>query len=254
MSQKSPRAPQLDLETALDRARVILEKEKLNEIPVDSAAKALGYKSANNGAAMTALATLRYYGLIERTSPGRVQVAKDVQRYVLAPDQSIRRELLREWLHKPQIFADLIERYGSDLPSDSTMLYELVDERRFNPSSAEAVITVFRRSVDFVGPETYAPQEPGGATVRPAPDGADETRPDDSGLTAIEVPAPSAPPPPPREILDADHDRIPVRLSKGRRAWLEIPHLFLEEDKERLKAQIDAILVDPDDPSGSSNR
>jgi hypothetical protein len=42
-------------------------------------------------------------------------------------------------------------------------------------------------------------------------------------------------------------DRIPVRLSKGRKAWLIIPTPFYEADKARLKAQIDFLLTEETD-------
>lgn len=38
-------------------------------------------------------------------------------------------------------------------------------------------------------------------------------------------------------------DRIPVRLTGGRRAWLVIPTPFYSADKSRLKAQIDLLLT-----------
>jgi hypothetical protein len=43
------------------------------------------------------------------------------------------------------------------------------------------------------------------------------------------------------------HDRIPVRLAGGRRAWLLIPHEFREADKTRLKAQIDLLLTEDEE-------
>jgi hypothetical protein len=44
------------------------------------------------------------------------------------------------------------------------------------------------------------------------------------------------------ELPDDGTDKIPVRLSGGRRAWLIIPTPFFESDKARLKAQIDLLL------------
>ena len=46
---------------------------------------------------------------------------------------------------------------------------------------------------------------------------------------------------------DQGHDRIPVRLSGNRRAWLVIPEPFFEADKKRLKAQIDLLLTEDDE-------
>jgi hypothetical protein len=49
------------------------------------------------------------------------------------------------------------------------------------------------------------------------------------------------------EIENGQFDKIPVRLSGGRRAWLFIPDPFLQADKQRLKAQIDLILAQDDE-------
>jgi len=46
---------------------------------------------------------------------------------------------------------------------------------------------------------------------------------------------------------------VPVRLSGGRRAWLEIPSPFFVAGKRRLKAQIDLLLADDDDDEGDAD-
>ncbi|MNR68298.1 hypothetical protein D3C85_1927750 [compost metagenome] len=53
----------------------------------------------------------------------------------------------------------------------------------------------------------------------------------------------------PRHVIEDESasDRIPVRLSGGRRAWLVIPQVFFEADKKRLKAQIDLLLTEDDE-------
>jgi len=48
----------------------------------------------------------------------------------------------------------------------------------------------------------------------------------------------------PSEFSVDDTDKIPVRLSEGRKAWLVIPTPFYEADKLRLKAQIDLLLTE----------
>ncbi len=46
---------------------------------------------------------------------------------------------------------------------------------------------------------------------------------------------------------DEELDRFPVRLPGGRKAWIIIPSLFYEADKNRLKAQIDLLLTEEDE-------
>lgn len=53
----------------------------------------------------------------------------------------------------PPLFAELVDRFGSKLPSDETLTDELI-QRAFIPSSALSVVGVFRRSFEFVDMQT----------------------------------------------------------------------------------------------------
>lgn len=249
--KKSPRAPSIALDEALDRALKAYDKERLHPAPTEVVAQNLGYKTANSGSALGALASLRYYGLIDRPKDGLLAVTKDVEAYKFSPDEDLRQALLIGFLRRPPLFSELLAQYESGLPSDANIRYELI-QRGFLPPAAEVAVGIFRRSVDFAGffsaprdkiasddvpyvavreeaPDSFSgsivqPQsvEFLGSTARNAPQGA-----------AFTIPAESA----------GDGDQIPVRLPGGRRAWLVIPTPFYEADKTRLKAQIDLLLT-----------
>jgi hypothetical protein len=53
---------------------------------------------------------------------------------------------------------------------------------------------------------------------------------------------------PSSESQNEGDDKIPVRLTEGRKAWLIVPTPFYEADKVRLKAQIDLLLTEDIDP------
>jgi hypothetical protein len=250
--KKSPRAPSISLDDALDRVLKIYDKERLNPAPPDVVAQDMGYKDANNGRALAAIASLRYYGLLERQGDGRLGVTKDVESYKYAPSEDMRRSHLRRFVSTPTLFAELLERYSSGLPSDGNLRYELI-QRDFLPATAESLVGILRRSFDFA--RVYEQEHPDLAI--PA-SGIDELDPlervasDAATLTASETLAshvsPLRPASPFRDEDAAEsHDRIPVRLSGGRRAWLLIPQLFREADKQRLKAQIDLLLTEDED-------
>jgi|SRR5207302_960294 len=239
--KKSPRAPSIALDDAIERALKVYEKERRHVAPVDVFAQDLGYKSANNGAALATLASLRYYGLLDRPREGHLAVSKDVESYKFAPSDELRRELLVKWLKAPPIFSELLEKYQDGLPSEATIRYDLI-QRGFTPPTAEACINVFRRSVDFTRYfELGAKEQPQAPQMEPTtvdPGGGESIG------SLIE-----------RTGRDSDRagdiapkttlmDRIPVRLAGGRRAWLEIPTPFYGSDKDRLKAQIDLLLTD----------
>jgi hypothetical protein len=242
--KKSPRAPSISLDEAIEKALRVYEKERLHPSPTDVVAQHMGYKDANNGRALSALASLRYYGLIERHSHGLLNVSKEVENYKFAPNAEMSRAYLRRFLATPPLFAELLDRYCAGLPSDGNLRYELI-QRGFLPSTAEGLVGIFRRSTEVA---QVFDQGPNGDSS-PQPIEAEEAV-EVLPQTAPSIPAPQYHPQPPvndRLGEGSGHDHIPVRLSGGRRAWLLIPHEFRESDKVRIKAQIDLLLTEDEE-------
>ncbi len=252
--KKSPRAPSISLDEALDRALKVYDKERLNPAPPDVVAQGMGYKDANNGRALATIASVRYYGLVERQGDGRLGITKDVENYKYAPSEDMRRAYLRRFVAAPVLFAELLEKYASGLPSDGNLRYELI-QRDFLPATAESLVGILRRSFDFARVYEQEPQDPAApASEVEETDALASVVPDLAAPTATAAPA-QVPQQRQSSLLrdedpGAGHDRIPVRLSGGRRAWLLIPPLFREADKQRLKGQIDPLLTEDEDEAG----
>lgn len=248
--KKSPRAPSLSLSEALDRALKVYEKERLHPAPTDVVAQGMGYKSANNGSALSALASMRYYGVLERPKEGFLAVSKDVESYRFAPDESMRRALLVSFLRRPVLYGELLDRFESGLPSDANLRFELI-QRGFSPLAAESALNAFKQSVDFV--DYY------GNIQEPTTQGINSSNVPDELIERESSPTNDGIEPPSKKALfsdigssvddGAELDRIPVRLPGGRKAWLLIPTPFLEADKLRLKAQIDLLLTQEEELS-----
>jgi len=239
---RSPRAPSIALDEALDRARKAYGKERLHPAPTEVIAQHIGYKTANSGPALQAIASLRYYGLLERPRDGLLAVSKDVEAFLFAPDDAVRRAFLLRFLRAPSLFAELLDKYPSGQPSDANLQYELI-QRGFLPTTAATLVNVFNKSVEFAqhseSPRAMSPPSSVQAPELAAP----------AVLIAQEASAPNEYlPPAASSDADAGHDRIPVRLPGGRRAWLWIPTVFYESDKQRLKAQIDLLLTEDERP------
>jgi hypothetical protein len=253
--KKSPRAPSVSLSEALERALKIYSKDRLHPAPTEVFAQNMGYKTANSGSALQMIASLRYFGLAERVSDGVLAISKDVESYKFAPSESLKAELLKRFLRAPTLYGELLDKYNNALPSDPNLRYELI-QRGFAPSAAESALVAFRQSVEFAS--YYSP------SGQAEPEGEPEAQESDqqyaaavpSYATAV-LPAPIIPAPAPSyqallrpDEASSDEDRIPVRLSGGRRAWLIIPSPFFDADKKRLKAQID-LLITSDEEDGS---
>jgi hypothetical protein len=237
--KKSPRAPSIPLGEAIESALRVYEKEKRYPAPTEVVAQGMGYKSANNGTALGALASLRYFGLLEKPEDGKLAVSKDVENYQYAPDPKIKSELLLKWLRAPSIFADLLDRYPGGLPSDANLRFDLIN-RGFSPAAADSAISVFRRSAEFAGYNASQRDESNQADRQAGEALAFET----GVVHAASSIVGSSKPPLQSELSVDETDTIPVRLSEGRKAWLVIPTPFYEADKLRLKAQIDLLLTE----------
>ncbi|MCE8023763.1 hypothetical protein [Billgrantia aerodenitrificans] len=251
MRRKSPRAPSIPLDDAIERAQKLYEKEKRHPAPVDAIAQHLGYKNATNGAAASVIATLKYYGLIQRDSEKMISVSNDLELYMFSPTEEMKRDYLVKWLKTPPVFSDLLEQYQDHLPSDGTLRFNLI-KRGFFQEAADACIAVFRRSVDYARYYEHTQQDEvvGEESINQE---VDETPPSEkSDITAEPQTLSQARPVTPiatsaETYAVHDIDRIPVRLTRGRKAWIEIPTPFFAADKERLKAQIDLLLSDDED-------
>lgn len=254
--KKSPRAPTMALDDAVERTAKVYEREGRHTLPADIVAQALGYKNAVNGAAAQAIASLRYYGLLERPKEGMLAVTKDFETYLYSPDESQKRALLIGWLRTPSVFATLLDKYEGRLPSDAAIRFDLISIG-FIPSGADTYVSAFRRSVDFAGfydrkPDQWAnspevasdaSEDIGaarGAASEPPPVQVEAGTPQ---ATASGYATPVAPP----SAANPDVIRVPVRLPQGRCAWLELPIPFFAADKVRLKAYIDMQLADDED-------
>lgn len=249
--KKSPRAPTLALPDALDRVEKVYAEEGRHATPTEIVAQALGYKSATNGSAAQTIASLRYYGLLERPKEGFLAVSKDYENYKFSPEESQKQALVIGWLRTPAIFSALLEKYDGRLPSDANIRFDLIG-LGFLPSGADAYVSVFRRSVEYARFYERASEQSADdplvlpTTSEPLPGQQPEV------ATAAQLQPPhavhAAHTAAPVAAHNPDVIRLPVRLPKERMAWLELPIPFYEADKERLKAYIDMQLADdPDD-------
>ena len=231
--KKSPRAPSIALDDAIEKVMKVYDKERLHEAATEVVAQDLGYKGANNGAGLGVSASLRYYGLLERAREGRLSVAKEVESYRYAPSDEMRNSLLIQWLKGPVIFSELLEKYENSLPSDAALKYDLI-HRGFIPAGVDSVIQIFKRSIEFAKffDRSIVVLE---KEIESNQSNSSDTTDENHGGDRV---------PSQNDSLNLNNDRIPVRLSGSRRAWLEIPTPFYSADKIRLKAQIDLLITD----------
>lgn len=226
----------MSLREAIEAALKIYSQDRRHAIPVELAAQHLGYKGANNGAAIKALASIRYFGLLGRPQEGLLAVEKEVEDYHFAPDAAQKAQLIHKWLLTPPVFAEVLAKFVDGLPSDAALKFELI-QRGFLPGAAEALVGVMKDSVEFAH---YYERSELSASAEPARVQSESPASPSTSALAEAVRVPSA-------IASSSVDRIPVRLSGGRRAYIEIPTPFFSIDKQRLKNQIDLLLTEDEE-------
>jgi len=241
LRKRSPSAPSMSLDEALERVIKVYEKEQRHPAPTDAVAQNMGYKNANSGAALKTIAALTNYGLLERAGAGKLAVSADVQSYHYGPNPDLKEQILIRWLESPAVFERLLNKYKTSLPSDSTIRFDLIEEG-FKPGTAESVLRSFKRSVEFAG---YFDAKHGSLPVEN--EDLEYEKESVDGHSSVSKSEARVKENSSHAEIDSDRDRIPVRLDSKRRAWLEIPAPFYEKDKKRLKAQIDLLITDDDD-------
>jgi hypothetical protein len=144
---RSPGYPLFDLGRAIEKTKVIYDKERRSATSSDVIASHIGY-SAAKGLGGRAVSALRQYGLIEETA-GKYRISELGYTLVHFDHDS------DEWLdsvadaaRRPTLFRELAEAYPDGLPSDATLRGDLL-KRGFNPSAIPEVITVFRDSMSL---------------------------------------------------------------------------------------------------------
>jgi hypothetical protein len=160
--ERSPNYPSLNLEDAVQLFKTLYDAERRQAVSIEVAAKALGHTPSANGRlsgpAVSKLASLRQYGLIEDAGRGKVKVSEQALDLKLHdPGEPEFERAAKIAALKPSLFAELHADYGE--ASDNALRDHLFKERKFSEDGAARVIRAYRDTVSFakLGTESYNP-------------------------------------------------------------------------------------------------
>jgi hypothetical protein len=143
---RSPSYPAVALDVAVDRARVLYEREKQHLMPLSAVMDHWGY-AQKSGLGIVTIAALKKFGLIGYQGSGSdrgVQLTGLALDILLKPDPL---SALQQAALTPSIHKELWDSYGSDLPSDATLRYELIRQRGFTEVGADEFIPQWKRTI-----------------------------------------------------------------------------------------------------------
>lgn len=148
---RSPRYPQMSLQDAIGRIKMVYEKEHTHKADREVIATDMGYAGLN-GASAAVIASLRQYGLLERAGDA-MKVSEDATAILELPvGDPERSAAIQRVAFAPQLFAELNEAFGSTLPSNENLRLHLV-KRGFNRNAANTLIRTYRDTLSLVKEE-----------------------------------------------------------------------------------------------------
>lgn len=151
--QRSPSYPGINLGDALEKARILFDKDGQNSVPVDIILNHWGYASGSS-LGMVALSALIKFGLLDDEGSGKSREARitDLAMEILWGDGDVeKKEAIERAALLPTIHSELwIDEFAGDLPSNSTLEARLV-RRGFTSRAAKSFVAQFKATLSFAG-------------------------------------------------------------------------------------------------------
>jgi len=135
------------LPNAIDAARKLSSKIGRHAAAREAIAKTLGYGGLN-GASIGAISALVKYGLLEKSGED-LKLSERAMKLIAAQSVEEHTEALWDAARAPVLFAELVEQYKGDLPSDE-VIRAYLKRKGFADSALPLVIQSFRETMEFV--------------------------------------------------------------------------------------------------------
>lgn len=164
-SQKSAgqrrKYPSLSLEQAIDRARVLYDRERYNAAPIDQIAKHWGFKTIKTGPASTAYSAVKQFGLLDESGSGPTRKASLSQRAraILTAPEDVRAEEIRTAALEPTMNRQVWERYKTHTGSPESFNWHLISEMGFSDTGAREFAKQYEATIRFAGLDELTPED-----------------------------------------------------------------------------------------------
>ena len=244
---RSPNYPQLNLAEALERVKQVYKNCHTHKADKVVIAKSLGYTSLN-GASLGVIGTLKRYELLQEEADGLKVSDEAVAIIELPKGDPERAKAFESAAFAPQLFAEMHETFGSNLPGDVHLRHFLI-KKKFLPKAADDVLRVYRDNLELVADEKGGYNADGAAESRQPegqppmshttqPSHADTPNSFGSSKVAADLHVSGYPPPAPSSLRD-----FPLYLSNQQKAVLHVPAEMSAADFKLLETQIEHSLM-----------
>ena len=188
---RSPSYPAISLREAVDKARLVWDKESRHPVNHLVLVKHWGYAEKSSGG-LVAMSALIKFGLMEdvEAKVGRELKLTDLALRIVAGEETERKSALKQAALRPKIYGELWKKYGVDLPSDDSLTSRLILQYDFNRTIVQGFIKDYKDTIKFaeIGSGDIAPDDKG-----EEPNGEVEND-DSKGKSGVVEPPPYVPP------------------------------------------------------------
>jgi hypothetical protein len=149
---RSPQYPIIGLKEAIEKARMVWQKDYTSELPREVIASHMGYSSLN-GKSLGILSTVGKFGLLEGRGEKTRVTELAVRIFAHETGTPERASAVRTAAQEPVLFREISEKFGGRSPSDQALKSFLIT-RGFTLGGVDAVIRSFRDTESYVLSET----------------------------------------------------------------------------------------------------
>lgn len=144
---RSPRYPNVSLQDAISRARMIYEREHMSPLTPEVAAEAMGYSSLN-GASLKMISSLKKYGLLEGRGDD-VRLTREAQTLVIDdPESEEYRIAIMSTALKPDVFLEIHSQFENSGSERNIAVY--LEKQGFKPKAASNVASNYKETMALV--------------------------------------------------------------------------------------------------------
>jgi hypothetical protein len=151
--ERSPSYPGINLETAIARAKDLLDKE--GQVPASVSVVASDWgMTEKSSSTLVAISALKAFGLISDTGMGanrRLQVTDLARRIILdkRQDSQERSAAIKTAALNPKMHRTLWSKWGNNLPSEANMHHSLIFDHKFNANIIGDFIRLYKDTIRF---------------------------------------------------------------------------------------------------------
>ena len=146
--QRSPGYPGIGLAKCVELVKKVYDNAHRGEVDSATLAKLLGY-SAGSGQALTAASAIKKFALMEGRGDGH-KVSELALKILEPMNPEERRDAINEAARKPELYTEVMTRFGGKIPSDEVIRSFLIRQYKFAPIGADNFIKAFRETIELV--------------------------------------------------------------------------------------------------------